>query len=86
MFTPNAYSWYFTWLVPLLCLFPNPAWLLLTVLQFLSYHVLIDYQVFGTFRFQPGYVFLTYAPFYAWLLFDRMLRKPPLRDAAGQAV
>jgi len=77
MFTPNAYSWYFTWMVPLLCLFPNPAWLLLTVLQFLSYHVLIDYRVFGTFEFQPTYVFLTYAPFYAWLLFSRLRPKPP---------
>jgi alpha-1,6-mannosyltransferase len=77
MFTPNAYSWYFTWMVPLLCLFPNPAWLLLTVLQFLSYHVLIDYQVSGNFQFQPAYVFLTYAPFYAWLLFSRMQPKQP---------
>jgi hypothetical protein len=84
MFTPNAYSWYFTWMVPLLCLFPNPAWLLLTVLQFLSYHVLIDYRAFGAFQFQPAYVFLTYAPFYAWLLFSRMRPKPP-RSTAVQA-
>jgi alpha-1,6-mannosyltransferase len=84
MFTPNAYSWYFTWMVPLLCLFPNPAWLLLTVLQFISYHVLIDYQVFGRFQFQPAYVFLTYAPFYAWLLFD-CIRGKPRQNAAPQA-
>jgi alpha-1,6-mannosyltransferase len=68
MFTPNAYSWYFTWIIPFLCFFPNPAWLLLTVLQFLSYQVLINYQAFGTFEFNHWYVLLTYAPFYAWLL------------------
>ena len=70
MFSPNAYSWYFTWIVPFLCFFPNPAWLLLTILQFLSYHVLIDYQAFGRFQFNPWMVFLTYAPFYALLLWQ----------------
>lgn len=70
MFSPNAYSWYFTWLVPFLCFYPNPAWLLLTVVQFLSYHVLIDYQAFGRFQFDPRMVFLTYAPFYALLLWQ----------------
>ena len=42
LFAPNGYSWYFTWIVPLLCFFPSPAWLLLTVLQFLSYKIFIN--------------------------------------------
>jgi hypothetical protein len=71
MLTPNAYSWYFTWMVPLLCFFPNPAWLLLTILQFLSYHVLIEYGILGIWHWQPRMVFLTYAPFYALLLWQR---------------
>ncbi|MFY9530905.1 MAG: glycosyltransferase 87 family protein [Candidatus Acidiferrales bacterium] len=80
MFTPNAYSWYFTWIIPFLCFFPNPAWLLLTILQFLSYEVLINYQAFGQFQFNPKYVFLTYAPFYALLLGEFFSRKtlPPI--------
>jgi hypothetical protein len=68
MLAPNSFSWYFTWMVPLLVFFPNPAWLLLTVLQFLSYHVLIDYQASGTWQFQPLFLWLTYGPFYACLL------------------
>jgi hypothetical protein len=68
IFTPNGYSWYFTWMVPLLCFFPNPAWLLLTVLQFLSYNVLIGYQTTGSWRFDPLLQWLTYGPFYLWLL------------------
>jgi len=36
LFAPNGYSSYFTWVVPFLCYSPNAAWLLLTVLQFLS--------------------------------------------------
>lgn len=66
----NAFSWYFVWIIPLLCFFPNPAWLLLTILQFLSYHVLIGYQAFGRFEFQPFFLWLTYGPSYAMLLWQ----------------
>ncbi len=66
-FGPNGYSWYFTWIVPLLCFFPNPAWLMLTVLQFLSYNVLIGYGILGVFQFDPRIQWLVYAPFYGLL-------------------
>ena len=67
-FSPNGYSWYFTWIVPLLCFFPNPAWLMLTVLQFLSYNVLIGYGILGVFKFDQRMQWLTYAPFYLLLV------------------
>jgi hypothetical protein len=67
-FWPNGYSWYFTWIVPLLCFFPNPAWLMLTVLQFLSYNVLIGYGILGAFKFDPFMQWLVYAPFYLLLI------------------
>lgn len=67
-FAPNGYSWYFTWIVPLLCIFPNPAWLMLTVLQFLSYNVLISYGILGVFKFDPFMQWLVYAPFYLLLM------------------
>jgi alpha-1,6-mannosyltransferase len=66
-FGPNGYSWYFTWIVPLLCFFPNPAWLMLTVLQSLSYNVLIGYGILGVFQFDPRMQWLVYAPFYLLL-------------------
>jgi len=68
LFGPNGYSWYFTWIVPLLCFFPNPAWLMLTVLQFLSYNVLIGYGILGVFKFDPFFQWLVYAPFYSLLI------------------
>jgi alpha-1,6-mannosyltransferase len=80
MLSPNANSWYFTWLVPCLAFFPNPAWLLLTVLQVLSYHVLIDYQASGLYAFHPFYLWLMYGPAYAWMIW-RALR--PQEDSAG---
>jgi hypothetical protein len=76
MLAPNTYSWYFTWIVPLLCFFPNPAWLLLTILQFLSYKVLIEYQINGIWHFDPYFQWLTYAPFYALLIGEMFLNRP----------
>jgi hypothetical protein len=65
--------------VPLLCFYPNPAWLLLTVLQFLSYNVLIGYGILGVFTFDPFLQALVYVPFYALLiglfLYGRWKRK-----------
>ena len=74
-FWPNGYPWYFTWIVPLLCYFPNPAWLMLTVLQFLSYNVLIGYGILGQFNFDPFLQWLVYVPFYALLLGAWLLRR-----------
>jgi alpha-1,6-mannosyltransferase len=75
MLAPNTYSWYFTWIVPLLCFFPNPAWMLLTILQFISYKVLIEYQINGIWHFDPYFQWLTYAPFYALLLGSALLNR-----------
>lgn len=79
LFSPNAYSWYFTWIVPFLCFFPSVAWLLLTVLIFLSYHVLVGYGILGAWHFEPKFIWMTYAPFYAVLLwqFFRNTRATP---------
>lgn len=79
LLSQNAFSWYFLWVTPLLVFFPNPAWLLLTILQFLSYHVLIGYGILGTWRFEPFFLWLEYAPFYALLLAQNFL---PGRSAA----
>jgi hypothetical protein len=83
VFSPNGYSWYFTWIVPLLCFFPNPAWLMLTVLQFLSYNVLIGYGILGVFQFNPLLQWLTYAPFYILLIGQWLYarRKHPTSDS-----
>jgi alpha-1,6-mannosyltransferase len=70
LFSPNAYSWYFTWIIPFLCFFPNPAWLLLTILQFLSYHVLVNYGILGMWRFEPRMEALIYLPFYLLLVWQ----------------
>ena len=85
LFAPNGYSWYFTWIVPLLCFFPNPAWLLLTILQFLSYNVLVDYGINGRWHFDPFLQWLVYAPFFVLLagkyIFGKMRALPHFAGA-----
>jgi len=76
LFAPNGYSWYFTWIVPLLCFFPSPAWLLLTVLQLLSYKIFINYRALGVWQFDPLFQWLCYAPFYALLVWEILRQKP----------
>jgi hypothetical protein len=83
---PNGYSWYFTWIVPLLCFFPNPAWLMLTVLQFLSYNVLIGYGILGVFKFDPLMQWLVYAPFYLLLIAHWLYSRKGGPDASFQGV
>ena len=75
LFAPNGYSWYFTWIVPLLCFFPSPAWLLLTVLQFLSYKVFLNYKAYGDWHFDLYFQWLCYGPFYALLAWEILRRK-----------
>lgn len=89
MLAPNGYSWYFTWIVPLVVLnpasFSGTSWLLLTVLQFLSYNVLIDYRINGRWQFDPLFQWLTYAPFYALLVGQTLLhgRNPAAAQTAA---
>jgi alpha-1,6-mannosyltransferase len=78
LFAPNGYSWYFTWIVPLLCFYPSPAWLLLTILEFLSYKIFINYRALGVWQFDPFFQWLCYAPFYAVLGWEFLRRKRKL--------
>jgi hypothetical protein len=80
LLAPNGYSWYFTWIVPLLCFYPSAAWLLLTILQFLSYKIFINYRAFGVWHFDPFFQWLTYAPFYALLAWEFIRGRNPAKQ------
>lgn len=88
LFSPNAYSWYFTWVIPFLCFYPSAAWMLLTILQFLSYHVLLRYSALGDFHFDRRMVALTYIPFFGMLLWETFRQgggKRLIESASGSA-
>jgi len=65
--SPNAFPWYFTWLVPFLCFDANPALLLLTVTCVLAYSPVIAYAAGGSFANSSLILVLEYLPVYAWL-------------------
>ena len=68
MCAANVFPWYLTWILPLLAVYPNAAWLALTVLVFLSYNVLIGYGVLGVWAGDPVFQVLEYVPFYGLLV------------------
>lgn len=82
LLSPSVFPWYVTWLVPFLCFFPNPAWLLFTATVLLSYHVLIGYTTAGAWRYTPWLVWLEYVPVYALLLIPFLLS--PVAPATGE--
>ncbi len=67
LFSPTLFPWYLVWIVPFLCFFPNPAWLLLSGLTVLSYEVLNDWSILGIWRSDPFFLKLQYYPFWGML-------------------
>jgi hypothetical protein len=74
MLTTTVQPWYLLWMVPFLCFSPNRAWLLLTALTMLAYHVLIRYQAEGVWAESLWIKLVIYIPFYL-LLFGDWIRK-----------
>jgi hypothetical protein len=67
---PTLYPWYVMWIVPLLCLFVNRAWILFTALVFVSYLVWPIYDRTGVWQLPAWALVLEYAPFLGLLVFD----------------
>ncbi len=67
LLSPNAFPWYFTWTIPFLCFYSNPAWLLMSVTCVLGYAPLIAYTAGGPYQDSALILALEYAPVLAWL-------------------
>ena len=65
---PTLYPWYLIWIIPYLCFFHNPAWLLLSGLSMVSYEVLINWNTLQIWQQDPLFLKLQYYPFYTLLL------------------
>ena len=65
--SPTAYPWYFTWSIPFLCFYPNPAWLLMSVTSLLAYTPAIAYGADDPLKKSLLMLSLEYAPVYIWL-------------------
>lgn len=64
LLSPTLHPWYIIWVIPFLCIFPNPAWILFTGLIFLSYAVLREYHTSGVWQESLEIRLWEYIPFY----------------------
>jgi alpha-1,6-mannosyltransferase len=67
LLSPNAFPWYFTWMIPFLCFHPHPAMLLMSVTCVLGYSPVVAYAAGQPYVDSPLILTLEYAPVFAWL-------------------
>jgi hypothetical protein len=65
--SPNAFPWYFTWMIPFLCFNPHPAMLLMSVTCVLGYAPLVEYAAGGPYQDSTLILALEYGPVLGWL-------------------
>jgi hypothetical protein len=68
--SPNAFPWYFTWIVPFLCFYARAPLLLISVTSVLGYAPVVAYASGQPYRDSPFILLLEYAPVLAWLLYQ----------------
>jgi len=68
--SPNAFPWYFTWIVPFLCFDACPPLLLLSVTSVLGYAPVVAYAAGQPYRDSALILLLEYAPVLAWLVYQ----------------
>ncbi len=67
LLSPNAFPWYFTWMIPFLCFHPHPPLLLLSTTCVLGYAPMVAYLAGGPYQDSPLFLALQYAPVFAWV-------------------
>jgi hypothetical protein len=66
--SPNAFPWYFTWIVPFLCFYPRAPLLLMSTTSALGYAPVVAYAAGQPYRDSTFILLLEYTPVLAWLL------------------
>lgn len=86
MVSANCHSWYLTWILPLLALFPVPALLLWTALVPIAYAAVISWSTLGEWNGSTELRWLEYAPVYALLAGTWIIgRRTRFRNSARTA-
>ncbi len=70
--SPNAFPWYFTWLVPFLCFRASAPLLLMTVTCVLGYSPVVAYAAGQPYVNSPLMLALEYVPVLAWLAWQAL--------------
>ena len=75
LLTPTLQPWYLVWIIPFLCLYPNRAWILLTGLVPMSYHVVIQFVQTGLWSEAAWIRYVQFIPFYVLLIIEAVREK-----------
>jgi len=68
--SPNAFPWYFTWIVPFLCFDASPPLLLLSITSVLGYAPVVAYAAGQPYHDSTFILLLEYTPVLAWLVYQ----------------
>jgi hypothetical protein len=68
--SPNAFPWYFTWVVPFLCFYPRAPLLLISITSVLGYAPVVAYTAGQPYRDSTFILLLEYVPVLTWLLYQ----------------
>jgi len=72
LLSPNAFPWYFTWMIPFLCFSAPPSMLLMSVTCVLGYSPVVAYAAGQPYVDSPFILALEYVPVLAWLAWAAM--------------
>jgi len=70
LLTSTIQPWYIIWMIPFLCVFISPSWILLTGSVFLSYHIYILFDTRNLWDEVLWIRLVEYLPFYILLSFE----------------
>ncbi|MFQ5789077.1 MAG: hypothetical protein ACE5KY_04780 [Candidatus Tectimicrobiota bacterium] len=82
LLTTTLHPWYLVWIVPYLCFYPSPAWLVLTVTVALSYHAPFLAAPGEPWKENEMFKLLEYAPFFFMAALSALPRLRQLRRGA----
>jgi hypothetical protein len=75
LLSSTVHPWYVLWIVPFLCFYPNPAWLLFTGTVVLSYHAAFLTPAGTAWTEQTPIKLLEYGPFFLLLALSAFSRR-----------
>ncbi len=76
LLAPTVHPWYFVWIIPFLCFYPHPAFLVWNLTIILSYTVWRRYSHDAVWDLHPGIQILEYLPVYTLLIHEHFRHHP----------
>lgn len=69
LISPTLHPWYLLWMIPFLCFYPNPGWLLFCALVNASYSILPVYRATGRWDEDSTILLIQYLPLFVTFLY-----------------